>query len=342
MMYFLGGNPHKEFAVVKSERKENSDITIEKVDISSIDIKKKCIVILCGNNSKSQRRAERYAYLCRSWLKDSQHKYGTTTYSIYYPNEQPLFNENPYFDLNYKDLAKNIFDQVIFKNNKIKTVDAIKRDLSNVVFFGHSAGGYVMNELMKNLSEMLSQVNFSKSDIKNIFESIVFIGYAPYKLVDAPIKSIYVAPIYDTIGSAKLVYKRMLKSKNPIISNPDLDILEDERLNERTTEKFLYRYKEKLCGENTVYYLDKNSMFATPNLLYYDGQKEDHNLAGAINYNNRNIYQTRAGKMTAKFLCDAFDYCLTSKRDELNIEDLYQQTIKMQNLTDISHNTINI
>ncbi len=339
MMYFFGGNPHKDFAVVKSERKQGKDITLEKIDVSSIDLSKKSIIILCGNNSKSQRKAEHYAYICRSWLKNTPHKYGTTTYSIYYPNEQPLFNANPYFNLDYNWLAKTIFYKAIFKNNQIQSVDEIKKNLSNVVFFGHSAGGYVMNELMHNLGQILTNLHFSRADIRNIFSSIVFIAYSPYMLVQAPIKSIYVAPMYDTMGSTKLVYKHILRNRNVISSVPDLDIFGEKRLTERANDKFIRRYKEQTCGENTIYFLEKNAIISTPNLLYYDGQKEDHNLAGVINYGNKNINQTKAGKLTANFLCNAFDYSLSTNREEFNIQELYKQTIKMKDSDEVFFTT---
>lgn len=326
MFSFFETNPYKEFAVVKSQKNSNNQIIFEKTDISSIDFKQKSIVILCGNNSKSQSRGELYAYFCHSWLKNMYNKNNITTYSIYYPNKQPLFNENPHFTLNYDGLATEMFKKAIYKDGQILTVDEIKRNIGNVVFFGHSAGGYVMNELMISLNKILSDENFTKSQIKSIYESVVFIAYAPYELVKAPIKSVYVAPVYDTIGSTKLVYKYLLKHKNATSSMPNLDILGLNKLTERTNEKFMKRYIEKIKELHTLYFSNDNSIISTPNLLYDDGVKEDHNLAGAVQYNANNPHQTKAGKLTAKFLSDVFNYCLSTKRENFNIKDLYKQT----------------
>lgn len=334
MLYYYG-NSGSDFAVIKSRMNSNNELIFEKSDTHSIDFREKSIVILCGNNSRSQRKGEFYAHLCHNWLKGSGQEHKVTTYSIYYPNYQPLFNENSNIQLNYQSLAEDLFGKIVKNNKGPHAVFKIKQSLSNVVFFGHSAGGYVMNKLMNSFGQMLKNNNFSKHEIREIYESIVFVAYAPYMLVDAPIKSVYVAPVYDTMGSTQRVYKYMLKSKNIVSSDPKLDIWGDNKINARKTECFVEKFKEKMQNRNALYFLDRNSLISTPNLLYSLGEKEDHNFAGVVEYPKTNPYQTKAGRQTTKFLNNVFKYCLTADRDHFSLYNLYQLTLEKSKQTPI-------
>lgn len=326
MLYYYENDFRKDFSILKAKNNSQQELDCTKIDPSAINFNEKSIIILCGNNSRSQRRAEFYAHLCRNWLEDCQSYTKFSTYSIYYPNTQPLFNEDPNLKLDYKGLAYEIFGQVIYKNNQVLPVEQIKNNLSQVIFFGHSAGGLVMNELMHYLGEMLSNADLSKADIKQIYKSIVFIAYAPYSLVKAPINTVYIAPIYDTVGSTKLVYSKIIKSKSFISSNPNVDILGENKLSTKCTVQFIKKYKKAMNKNNTLYYSNQNTLIATPNLLYYDGKKEDHNFAGVVIYPIKNPYQTDAGRLTAQFLSSTLKYCLSTNRENFNINDLYEQT----------------
>ena len=133
-------------------------------------------------------------------------------------------------------------------------------------------------------------------------------AYAPYSLVTAPIKAVYVAPIYDSIGSVKLVYRKIITGKDIISSNPNIDIWGEKKLNARRYLNFIQQYTEAIRNGDTLYFANENSLVATPNLLYADGKREDHNFAGAISYTVKNPYQTKAGKMTAKFMGKTLEY----------------------------------
>lgn len=342
MIYKYGNFFRKDFAVLKSTINPRNEIMMEKVNTSSINIKEKSIVILCGNDSRSMRRAEFYAYLCRNWLKDSAQNKKTTTYSIYYPNEQPLFNEDPNFELDYMGLAKDIFQRVIYKDNMIKSVEEVKKDLRNVTFFGHSAGGYVMNKLMHCFGEMLKNAGFEKQDIRKIYDNIVFLAYAPYAFVEDPIKAVYVTPIYDSIGSVKLAYRKILKSKDPLSISSRVNVFGENKIETKEPANFIKQYNEIIHKKNTVYYAGRKFLIATPNLLYYDGQKEDHNFAGVINYSRNNPHQTLAGRLTAKFIVNALDYSLSTKREEFDIKELYNQSIKIKLIDEEKNSNIEV
>lgn len=335
MYYSFWHGSCKDYAVLKSEYNQIDELKFEKIGISEINFNEKSVIILCGNNTTSQRRAEFYAHLCRNWVDKFDQK-KLKTYSIYYPSIQPLFNENLSLKLDYDYLALQMFNNIIFKGNKILSAEEIKNKLSNVVFFGHSAGGYVMNELMFSLGKILKGCDFSTVDIKKIYESIVFIAYAPYELVKSPVKSICVAPIYDSMGSSKLVYKHVLKSKNAISSAYGLNFGAKSN-NQEMIEKFLNNCNTEIKLNNTIYFMNKNSVFSTPNLLYYDGKMEDHNFAGAIIYKTKNQHQTEAGVLTAKFLKHAFNYSLITKREQFNLKELYQHSLNIKLLENSLH-----
>ena len=70
---------------------------------------------------------------------------------------------------------------------------------------------------------------------------------------------------------------------------------------------------------------------STPNLLYFDGEKEDHNFAGVVNYNSLNPNQTHAGRLTAKFMGEVLTYCLATKREDFKLDELYAEIINANN-----------
>lgn len=326
-MFYYDSNFRKDFKILKSKMTPTGELSSRKIEPSQIDFNQKSVIILCGNNSKSTKKAEFYSHLCYRWLDLSANYPNIATYSVYYPYFQPLFNEDSNLELDYKGLASEIFGQILNKGNKILSAEEVIQSLSNVIFFGHSAGGYVMDELMKNFKSMLEDRSFTKADIKKIFNNIVFIAYAPYKLVSEPIKAIYVAPIYDSMGSTQLVYKKVLKSKSVMSSNPDIL---DTPINARTYLNFKKKYESATKGKNILYFANKNLLVATPNLLYSDGIGEDHNFAGAIKYICPNSYQTSAGRLTAQFLSNVFRYCMLNNRKVFNMNDLYELALKTE------------
>ena len=320
----------EDFAVLKTKSNDQVTLSFDKIDIDSMDMNEKNIVILCGNNAKSQRTAERYAYHCNNWLKITKFKKDTTMYSVYYPSVAPLFEENNVRPLDYRKFAEEMFNMFIYNNGEVNSVDNIKEKLGNTIFFGHSAGGFVMNQLMKNFGDMLQEADFSRTEIREIFGSVAFIAYAPYILTKAPIKSVYIAPVYDGMGSVKLVYKKLVKD-NDFTSSKPINIFGENKITAKGRVQFLRKYVEEMKNENVLYFLNNNSLFSTPSLLYSDGEEEDHNFAGIVNYSTKNGYQTQAGRLTAKFISNAFEYYLAQDRENTSLNDLYRQAIKSMN-----------
>ena len=322
------------FRLIKSQN-EDGQIKSEEADISAIDLSKKSIVVLCGNNTKDPMRAANYTTYCLNWLENKKTKSSVTAYSIFYPSEQPLLvSLQPNPSLDYAELAKILFEQTISTNGATNSVEDISKKLGNTTFFGHSAGGFVMNELMFYLGSMLKDKGFSDEDINKLYSKIVFIAYSPYALVDAPINSVYVAPIYDSIGSTKLVYDKMIQNKNVISSNPKFDISSVCKFRASSYSSFFKLYETAIKNEDALYFIDNKSLVATPNLLFNDGFKEDHNLAGVINYPGEHPYKTKAGKLTTEFLSKVFNYSLSTERNKFSVNDLYEQVVQSQQTSD--------
>ena len=327
-MYYNEKNDIRDsFSVVKATMSQNpGELDIVEIDATSMDISGKTAFILCGNNTRDARRGAFYAYCFNGWIDDDKIKKDTTIYSIYYPKDQPLltnFETNPSFD--YNALAEAIFGQTITKDGKTLSTDEIIKNISDIVFFGHSIGGFVMNELMFGLGKLLRDRNFSDEDINRIYENIVFIAYSPYSLVAAPINHLYVTPLYDSMGSTKLVYDRMIKVGNMTSSNPKLDLQNICKFRSSSYYNFLKLFEIAMNGEDIVYFSDHNSLIATPNLLFEDGTKEDHNFAGIINYPAKHPYKTRAGELTTEFLKSAVTYTLSTDREKFSTTELYQK-----------------
>ena len=185
-----------------------------------------------------------------------------------------------------------------------------------------------MSELMNELEKLLQKENFSESDIKKIFSSIVFVSYSPYKFVDAEINNICVAPIYDTVGSTKLAYEKLKESRDVVCSNPEFSFKSLEKFKFETYSEFLELYKCFMNNEDVLYFMNNNTFVATPNLLFDDGIKEDHNLTGAINYSRKTPYQTNAGILTSLLLTFIFKYILSNKKKNVSFKEIYKQAIK--------------
>lgn len=328
MIYEYKGNAEDFFGLVKCNIESNKFIRKE-LKISDLKIDGKTIIVLSGNNTKNPVKASSYAGCCFAWLEDYSFFDTTNSYCIYYPSSQPLLNSmkpNPAF--NYDALADIVFDQILYKNGKVRSVKKITDTLGEVVFFGHSMGGFVMDELMERLEGKLRKENFSEPNIDKVFSSIVFVGYAPYTLVKKPINSVYVTPIYDSVGSIKLVLERFKKNTGVISSEPKLNISSIYKVAQSSQENFIRRYKNAIDDQDIIYFLDKRTLVATPNLMYDDGIKEDHNLAGVINYSTKNLNKTEAGEVATKFMKDVFRYSMSIERKDFSVKDLYFEEIQ--------------
>ena len=67
------------------------------------------------------------------------------------------------------------------------------------------------------------------------------------------------------------------------------------------------------------------SFIVTPNLLYDDGFKEDHNLAGVINYTHESPLKTKSGKITTELLKQIFNYRLSGNFKSFSGKELFEK-----------------
>ena len=296
----------------------------EEIPFEQIDFKGKTIVVLCGNNTKTPIKAGSYAKNCLSWLKEDPIREDTTIYSVFYPKTQPLqtnLKPRPFF--NYDKLANDLFCKLLYKDNKILSADKIAKNFGNITFMGHSMGGYVMNEIMRSLQKTLAHKNLTPEEINKIFSNITFVGYSPFRLVESPTNNIYITPVYDSMGSSKLSLKKMLDDPNTDISIPQMDISKAyEEINSSYFD-FIDNFKKYTFGEDILFGKSGKDLFIIPDLLYYDGLKEDHNFAGVVNYNLENPYKTTTGKKTTQLMNDIFKTSLTVTRKDFSTDRLY-------------------
>jgi hypothetical protein len=328
IMYFQTKKPIDEtFKVIKATP-ANINPSPEPENVSSIEFNGKTLIILCGNNTRSNSRASYYAHTCFSWMKDFDEVSNLTAYSLYYPSTSPLKNSfTPDYTLDYDSLAYSMFGSIL--SNETLSPDDISKKFRDIVFFGHSIGGFVMNELMYSLTKILFSKNFSDEEVQKILNSIVFISYSPQSLVEAPIQNICIAPVYDSMGSTKLAYEKMAESEDFVSSFPDLDMNGKDKITSITYSDFFKRYRQIMENEDVITFCNKNNLIITPNLLYQDGiSEEDHNLAGVIDNHSLNPYKTQAGKITTEFMRRVFEYALSSKIKKFNLPDLYHQLMQ--------------
>lgn len=317
------------FGLVKTTCSSKS-VDIKECELDGFKTKGKTIIILCGNNTKNTNKAASYAVNCYNWLSGYSGKRGIDLYSVYYPGKQPLlsdFSINPSFD--YEGLFTGLIKPQLYTKNKLKSADEIIDSVKDITFFGHSMGCYIMNELTTHLTKFMKDNNFTKEEINKVLSCMVFIGYSPYKLVHAPIKKIYIAPLYDSLGSTKLVYDKMQKSGRFLSSNPNVNIEHISKLRELSQHDYVKQYRKHTKNENVQVFASKNTLIITPNLLYFDGIKEDHNFAGIINYRNPSPYKTDAGKITTDIFMNALSYSITENRRKFSTKQLFNESIKI-------------
>lgn len=324
-------NVDSSFKVVELKHSRNSQL-VRTMDVADIDLSTKSIIALSGNMTKTPERAVAYSKYIYDWLDKCPDREKIKLYSIFYPRKQPLYSNmvaDPTFD--YKSLSKTIFKKVIIHNGQYLDANEISKNLSNIVFFGHSVGGMIMNELVLQLEEYLKKHHYEKSEINKIISNIVFISYSPFKIVDHPINAIYITPLYDTVGSAKLACEMFDKTKKVHSTFPGIKQLMPKAVKSYSHDNFLSNLSSVVRNEDLVYIFKNHTIVCMPNLLYYDGIKEDHNLAGVIDYKAHNTYKTMAGEKTTEFIKLAFNYCLQTQRENFNLEEFYQIAISHHN-----------
>lgn len=316
-------HPNEHFKVLET-RIKNGKVFQQEDLLDDISLSGKTLVILCGNTTRSPMRASSYAYNAFKWLNESDVKNNMNIYSIFYPHDQPLFNNfttNPEYD--YKRLTKRVFKTAIKKDEKFLPADEIAKNLGNVVFFGHSVGGLIMNEMTDKLSEYLQSHSYSDEDIKKILSSIVFIGYSPFEFVNKPIKAVYIAPLFDSVGSTKKALSKLASDGNYVSSNPLVKLKNRTAHNYKTYENFLNGFIEAIKDDNVVYFANSKTLVSVPNLLIDDEYKEDHNLAGVIDYNRNPPPKTKAGLITTDFMHLVFKYGFETDREKFSTKQLF-------------------
>lgn len=311
------------FKIVKTELKSGTPYH-SIIDLEDINFQGKSVVCFCGNLTKKPENAVSYSAKAYTWLSDYPDRDNVTFYSIYYPTEQPLeSNLSPNIALDYRHLSKKLLMSAVRKNNEPLPVNEMIKNLSNITFFGHSAGGMVMDETIDRFIVFLKRYSFNKESINKILSSIVFVGYAPYKFVEAPINAVYITPFFDSLGSSKKAIERINQEKNFISSNENCKQINSKAVNCQTYEDFVKMYQPILTKDKSIYFANNNTLFAMPDLLIDDGIIEDHNLAGVSESYVSNASKTQAGIITTSFMHNVFKQSLQNERKNFSTIDLF-------------------
>lgn len=325
------------FKVVKTELK-NGTPTHSIIDLEDIVFNGKSVVCLSGNLTKKPENAIAYSANVYSWLAEHKKRNDVTFYSIFYPTEQPLeTNLTQNMALDYRHFSKRLLLSAVRKNNEPLPVDEMIKNLSNITFFGHSAGGMVMDELIDYFIVFLKRHSFSKRDIQLILSNIVFVGYSPYKFVEAPIKGVYITPLYDSLGSSRKAIKSVIQENNFTSSNTASKKVNKLTNNCESHEQFIELYKPLLKEDKAVYFANKNSIFVLPDLLIDDGVIEDHNLAGVSENPQSSRYKTQAGIKTTEFLHQVFKYSLEKDRGDFDMYEIYDKATNNQKTEEVTN-----
>lgn len=319
------------FKVIKTDLKlgvpKHSLLELDEVTFTG-----KSVVCLSGNLTKQFANALNYTANVYSWLQGYKYQNKINFYTVFYPTEQPLENNmTKNITMDYRRFSNELLASVVQSDNKPATTTEIIKKLSNITFFGHSAGCMVMNELVNYFIEFLQTHGYNKNDIDKILSSIVFVGYSPYKFVEAPINNIYITPLYDSLGSSRSAIKQSMDEKDFVFSNEEIEKYNKLANSCESHQEFIELYKPLLKKEQVIYFKNKHSMFVLPDLLIDDGVIEDHNLAGVSEAPKYVLFKTKAGFDVTNFLHQLFRYSLAKNRKEFDIEEIYNLATNNQN-----------
>lgn len=336
---------HESFHIIEAGVYNNTLINREFTEFDEMNFDGKTLVIFCGNTTKNPMKALSYAGNALNWLSDMPNADKIRVYSIFYPGDQPLFSNfaiDPTFD--YRRLSRKIFKKIATKNGQYLSPEQICKNLDNVVFFGHSVGGMIMDSVVDQLQLSLQFNEFSPYEIRKIMSHIVFVGYAPFEVVDRPINAVYITPLYDSLGSPRLALEKMLRKDRGgfVTNNKNVEFAREYAHKIIPYTAYFDKY-QALFGNKTVTYLaSKKTITAIPNLLFYDGIKEDHNLAGVIEYRSPNPYKTDAGIETTKFMHQALRYCFEKDRQKFDGRELFIIATQNQSKDESNKNQVTI
>lgn len=326
----MDNNLQKHFNILETKI-ENGRPIQKIVNFDKMDLNQKSIVILCGNTTRTPVGASTYTKYIYDWLSNYPNRNQLNFYSIYYPNNQPLLtNFLPDSSFDYMELSNQIFSSLTTHNNKPLPADEICKNLDNIVFFGHSVGGMVMNNITNYLVTSLLLNKFSHEDIDKILSSIKFIAYSPFKTVDYHINNIYISPLYDSMGSTKKCLDA-LKQNNYSSTNHKISKIVKSKANYPYYADYFNHFSSVFYDTETNYVETNRTLLAIPNLLYFDGISEDHNLAGVIKYARPDPQKTKTGEATTEFMQLIFKYCLEHTRENFNTKELYNLAVDLQN-----------
>ncbi len=328
-----------QFKIGYRRTDDRSSTALEFDDKNEFKISKPTIVIFGGNPTTIESEAGRYARTVDNWLAGfgdiNRSKFDIV--SVVYANGSPL--ENNLFlagsDYDYNELAETIFLPLIANEQKQKLdVNLALKNLSLVSFFGHSAGAYVMDNIMDKFLRYAIKLGYTDDEIFQMCRQIKFLTFAPYQMVDAPIKSIYITPSFDELNS---FYKAIefMATKDNVSTNNNIDLKKYMNMLNNHSPRFL-KYGQKMADsvENDgimTMFDNKDTLVVTPWKLSKNEQS-DHGLVGIVRGPNNEIslFSTDIGikisdfieKILKEYLSNSISNLDKQVPEEININKL--------------------
>ncbi len=267
-------------------------VSVKEVERPSID--KPTFIMLGGNQTINISESMRNLAIIRSIIGNKfilKNSGSFDIYSICY-NKGYVLSKNYYLNQKYTDedflgLANKIFLPLVTRKFEKLSIEESAENLKKVVFFAHSAGALIMDNMIRELRTTLLLLGYSRKDINYLLGQISFLTYSPYSIVRYPISAVYITPINDSLNSWM---RTLLLKDNREEWSVDFADIEYKRLEliEILKKQDFISYTGKVG--------DSKFLNITPGPLRKDGG-EDHGFVGILkNDHGKFPYASETGK----------------------------------------------
>lgn len=306
-------------------------VSVREVERPSID--KPTVIMLGGNQTINISESMRNLAIIRSIIGNKfilRNSDKFDIYSICY-NKGYVLSKNYYLNPKYTDedflgLANKIFLPLVTKKFEKLSVEKSAENLKKVVFFAHSAGALVMDNMIREFRTTLMILGYSRKEINYLLSQITFLTYSPYSVVHFPISAVYITPINDSLNSWM---RTLLLKDNREEWSVDFADIEYKRLEliDILKKQDFISYTGRVC--------ESKFLNITPGALRKDNG-EDHGFVGILkNDHGKFPYASETGKNIGElmqfFLQTMIEKSIKDKKTVTNNEylDAFQEFLKI-------------
>lgn len=230
-------------------------------------IDKPVLLVFGGNGTTSTKHANGNAKIATGFIGQINESFDIV--SVAYGEN---FENNS--KVNSRFLAERLLlPLVATKNFERLPLTVAMKNMRRVNVFTHCAGTTRFEDVLVELSSIMTELNYSKSEQDAILGQIFLFGYAPKEfMTNQTVKQFYVQSIEDKIATsvAKKLYDIQQKNKNLFISHPEIKIKPNEsfedyekRIQLHYDEEFIYN----ILNDNQLIYFTSEQ---APNSFGFD------------------------------------------------------------------------